>query len=186
MTEDEKLLRLFQVRDERALKAAEQRYGKLCRTMAYRILGDRQDAEECANDVLMKLWNTIPPAAPRSLTAYVSGITRNHALNILRAKTKAKRGGKQYHAALDELSPYLKSDENPEDRLDSIALQDAINRFLNTLPEETGIIFLARYYSMQPIKEIAAEHSSSVGRVQMILKRTKEKLRAFLEVEGLL
>ena len=53
MTEEEKLLRLFQTRDERALKAAEQQYGKLCCTMAYRILGDRQDAEECANDVLM-------------------------------------------------------------------------------------------------------------------------------------
>ena len=51
---------------------------------------------------------------PRSLTAYVSGITRNHALNVLRAKTNAKHGGKQYHAALDELSPYLKSDEDLE------------------------------------------------------------------------
>ena len=186
MTEDEKLLRLLQARDERALKAAEQRYGTLCRTMAYRILGDRQDAEECANDVLMKLWNSIPPAAPRSLTAYVSGITRNHALNLLSAKSTAKHGGKQYDAALDELSPYLKSDEDLEDRLGTIALQDAINRFLDTLPEETSLIFLARYYSMQPIKEIAAAHSSTVGRVQMILKRTKEKLRAFLKEEGLL
>ena len=186
MTEEEKLLRLFQARDEQALKAAEQQYGRLCRTMAYRILGDRQDAEECANDVLMKLWENIPPAAPRSLTAYISGLTRNHALNMLTAKHTAKRGGQQYEAALDELSPYLKSDEDMEDRLDTIALQDAVNRFLNALPEETGMIFLARYYAMQPIKEIAAAHSSTVGRVQMILKRTKEKLRAFLKEEGFL
>ncbi|MBR5363535.1 MAG: RNA polymerase sigma factor [Oscillospiraceae bacterium] len=154
--------------------------------MAYRILGDRQDAEECADDVLMKLWETIPLAAPRSLTAYISGITRNHALNMLHARNRAKRGGKQYDAALDELSPYLRSDEDPEERLSIIALQEAINRFLDGLPEETCMIFLARYYSMQPIKEIAAEHSSTVGRVQMILKRTKEKLRAYLEEEGLL
>ena len=186
MTEDEKLLRLFQARDEQALRTAEEQYGKLCRTMAYRILGDRQDAEECANDVLMKLWDSIPPAVPRSMTAYVSGLTRNHALNMLESRNTAKRGGKQYDAALDELSPYLESDENPEDRLGIIALQDAVNRFLDTLPEETGMIFLARYYSMQPIKEIAAEHSSTVGRVQMILKRTKEKLRIFLKEEGFL
>lgn len=186
MTEDEKLLRLLQTRDERALKAAERQYGRLCRTMAYRILGDRQDAEECANDVLMKLWDTIPPAAPRSLTAYISGMTRNHALNMLNARNRAKRGGKQYSAALEELSPYLKSDEDLEERLSIIALQEAINRFLDGLPEETSMIFLARYYSMQPIKEIAAAHSSTVGRVQMILKRTKEKLRAYLKEEGLL
>lgn len=186
MTEDEKLLRLFQERNEQALKTAEQQYGRLCRTMAYRILGNRQDAEECANDVLLKLWDTIPPAAPRSLTAYVSGITRNHALNLLEAKNTSKRGGKQYDAALDELSPYLQSDEDLEDRLSAIALQDAIDRFLDKLPEETCMIFLARYYSMQPIREIAKEHSSTVGRVQMILKRTKEKLRTFLKEEGFL
>ena len=186
MTEDEKLLRLLQNHDEMSLAAAEKRYGRLCRTMAYRILGDRLDAEECANDVLMKLWETIPPASPRSLTAYVSGLTRNHALNMLTAKNAAKRGGKQYEAALEELSPYLESDENPEDRLSSIALQDAIDRFLDTLPEETRMIFLSRYYSMQPIKEIAAAHSATAGRVQMILKRTKEKLRIFLKEEGLL
>ena len=67
-----------------------------------------------------------------------------------------------------------------------IALQEAINRFLNGLPDETCMIFLARYYSMQPIREIAAAHSSTVGRVQMILKRTKEKLRTFLKEEGFL
>ena len=103
MTEKE-LLRLFQQRDERALRAAEAQYGRLCCTMAYRILGDRQDAEECANDVLMKLWNAIPPAEPRSLTAFVSGITRNLALDRLSAIRAAKRGGGELAAALDELA----------------------------------------------------------------------------------
>ncbi|MBR6106846.1 MAG: sigma-70 family RNA polymerase sigma factor [Oscillospiraceae bacterium] len=186
MTEDEKLLRLLLKHDESALAKAEQRYRRLCITMAFRILGDRQDAEECANDVLMKLWETVPPAEPRSLTAYVSGLTRNHALNMLTAKTASKRGGKQYAAALDELSPYLASDGNPEDMLSTIALQEALNRFLRALPKETRMIFLARYYAMQPIREIAAEHASTVGRVKMILKRTKEKLRAFLKEEGLI
>lgn len=186
MKEEESLLRLFQARDERALKAAEQQYGKLCRTMSFRILGDRQDAEECANDVLMKLWDSIPPAEPRSLTAYVSGITRNLALDRLAAKHAEKRGGTQFSAALDELSPYLKSDEDLEERLGAIVIQEAVAKFLRALPKETRMIFLARYYAMQPIKEIAQEHSSTVGRVKMILKRTKEKLREFLEQEGLI
>lgn len=186
MAEDEKLLRLLLTHDEAALAEAEKRFGRLCRTMAYRILGDRLDAEECANDVMLKLWDTIPPETPRSLTAYVSGITRNHALNMLKARHAAKRGGAQYEAALDELSPYLASDENIEDRLSTIVIQEAVNRFLRGLPKESGMIFLARYYAMQPIAEIAAEHDSTVGRVKMILKRTKEKLRAFLTEEGLL
>ena len=185
MTEKE-LLRLFQLRDERALSTAEVQYGKLCRTMAYRILGDRQDAEDCANDVLMKLWSAIPPAEPRSLTAFVSGITRNLALDRLSALRTAKRGGGELAAALDELAPYLVSDEDLEAHVDTIALQEAVERFLRSLPKEHRMIFLSRYYSMQPIAEIAAAHGATVGRVKMLLKRTKEKLRSFLTEEGFL
>ncbi len=185
MTEKE-LLQMFLLRDERALIAAEAQYGKLCSTMAYRILGDRQDAEECTNDVLMKLWNTIPPAEPRSLTAFVSRITRNLALDRLSAIRTAKRGGGEFAAALDELSPYLTSDEDLESHLDKIALQEAVERFLRSLPKEHRNVFLSRYYSMQPIAEIAAAHGSTVGRVKMILKRTKEKMRTFLKEEGFL
>ena len=185
MTEKE-ILRLFQQRDERALSAAEAQYGRLCCTMAYRILGDRQDAEECANDVLMKLWNAIPPAEPRSLTAFVSGITRNLALDRLSAIRSAKRGGGELPAALDELAPYLVSEDNPETQLDAIALQEAVERFLRSLPKEQRNVFLSRYYSMQTIAEIAAAHDSTAGRVKMILKRTKEKLRIFLKEEGFL
>lgn len=186
MNMDEKLLRMFQARDEQALQAASVQYGKLCRTMAYRILGDRQDAEECANDVLLKLWNAIPPAEPRSLTAFVSGITRNLALDRLSARRTAKRGGGEMETALDELAPYLVSDEDLEARLDTIALQEAMARFLRSLPKEQRMIFLSRFYSMQPIAEIAEAHGSTVGRVKMILKRTKEKLRTYLKEEGFL
>ena len=184
--DDEMLIQLFFARDEQALSEAEHRYGKLCRTMAFRILGDRQDAEECANDVLLKLWHAIPPAKPRSLTAFVSGITRNLALDRLAANNAEKRGGTQLSAVLDELAPYLRSDENMEDRLEAIAIQDAVTRFLQSLPKESRMIFLARYYAMQPIAEIAQQHASTTGRVKMILKRTKEKLRGFLKEEGLL
>ena len=185
MTEKE-LLRLFQMRDERALSVAETQYGRLCCTMAYRILGDRQDAEECANDVLMKLWNAIPPAEPRSLTAFVSGITRNLALDRLSALRTAKRGGGELAAALDELAPYLVSDDDLESHLDKIALQEAMERFLRSLPKEHRMIFLSRYYSMQTIAEIAAAHGSTTGRVKMILKRIKEKMRTVLKEEGFL
>lgn len=98
----------------------------------------------------------------------------------------AKRGGGELAAALDELSPYLRSDDDLESHLDIIALQEAVERFLRSLPKEHRNVFLSRYYSMQPIAEIAASHGSTVGRVKMILKRTKEKMRTFLKEEGFL
>lgn len=186
MLENEALLRLYAERDERALTSTEKQYGKLCRSLALRILGDRQDAEECINDVLMKLWNSIPPAMPENMTSYVSAVTRNLCFDRLKASKTAKRGGGELPAVLDELAPFLASDDNPEDCITKIALRDCITRFLRTLPHEQRMIFLARYWSFQPIAEIAEQHQSTEGRVKMILKRAKDKFKEFLEQEGLL
>ena len=183
---DAELLALFHARDERALTEADKAYGKLCRSLAMRILGDRQDAEECVNDVLMRLWNSIPPAKPDSMTAFISAVTRNLCFDRLSASRRIKRGGGMLPAVLDELEPYLASEDDPEDCIDKIALQESIARFLRTLSKESRMIFLARYWSFQTIAEIAKQHGATVGSVKMQLKRVKEKLRTHLEKEGLL
>lgn len=184
---DEEIIRMFTARDEQALRDTEARYGNQSRRLAFRILGDRQDAEECANDMLMQLWNSIPPKHPRSLPAYIAALTRNNALNRYEERKTAKRGGGQIPAALDEISPYLADpDQDVEDRLTETALRDALTQFLGTLTTENRLIFLARFWSFQPIAEIADDHGISTGAVKMSLKRTKEKLRKYLKKEGLI
>lgn len=184
---DADIIQMFTERQEQALAETEFRYGRLSRQLAFRILGDRQDAEECADDMLMQLWNSIPPAVPHSLPAYISALTRNIALNRYEERKAAKRGGGQIAAVLDEIAPFLADpDQNMEDKLTEIALRDALSAFLGTLTTENRLIFLARYWSFQPIAEIAAEHGVSTGSVKMSLKRTKEKLRKHLRKEGLI
>ena len=184
---DEAIIRMFTERREEALAETENRYGSMSKRLAFRILGDRQDAEECANDVLMQLWNSIPPTVPHSLPAYISALTRNTALNRYEERRSAKRGGGQIAAALDEISPFLADPgQNVEDSFTEIALRDALTVFLGTLTAESRLIFLARFWSFQPIAEIAREHDMSIGAVKMSLKRTKEKLRKFLKKEGLI
>ena len=184
---DEEIIRMFTARDEQALREAEARYGSQSRRLAFRILGDRQDAEECANDMLMQLWSSIPPKRPRSLPAYIAALTRNNALNRYEERRTAKRGGGQMTAALDEISPYLADPEQDvEDKLTEAALRDALTQFLGTLTKENRLIFLARFWSFQPIAEIAADHGISTGAVKMSLRRTKDKLRKHLKKEGLI
>lgn len=184
---DADIIRMFTERREQALAETETLYGRLCRKLAFRILGDRQDAEECANDVLMQLWNSIPPTVPHSLPAYISVLTRNTALNRYEERKTAKRGGGQFAAALDEISPYLADPgQDMDDKFTEIALRDALTQFLGTLTKENRLIFLARYWSFQPIAEIAAAHGISTGAVKMSIRRTKDKLRKHLKKEGLI
>ncbi len=182
---DAELLTLFNSRDQAALSATEKQYGKLCLCIADHILGCREDAEECVNDALMKLWNSIPPEQPRSFAAYLSVIVRNLACTRRTAAQTKKRGGGEFTVALSEIEDTLAAPEHPEAVLDTIAIGDALNRFLDTLPAETNAMFVMRYWSDMSIKEIAARCGKSQSKVKMTLLRTRNALKTFLEQEGL-
>lgn len=74
--EDGQIVGLFWARSEEALRAVDETYGGLCRSLALNILNDRQDAEECVNDAYLGLWRAIPPARPAPLRAYLCRVVR--------------------------------------------------------------------------------------------------------------
>ena len=91
--DDAQIIRLYMQRDERALQETKAQYEALCMTVAYNMLGSREDAEECMNDALMCLWQAIPPAEPESLGAYLVTAVRNAARDRLSYQNAQRRGG---------------------------------------------------------------------------------------------
>lgn len=69
--DDRKIIELFFERSEQAIVELSKKYGSLCAKIAYNILNNRQDVEECVNDTYHGMWNTIPPQNPDSLISYV-------------------------------------------------------------------------------------------------------------------
>lgn len=67
--EDEKIIELFFERSEQAIKELDLKYGKVCHSVSYNILHNRQDTEECVNDAYLGTWNAIPPQCPNPLLA---------------------------------------------------------------------------------------------------------------------
>ena len=184
--EDAAIIRLYQQRNEQALQETKASYEALCMTVAYNMLGSREDAEECVSDAMMCMWQAIPPAEPESLGAYLVTAVRNAARDRLAYQNAQRRGSGQLSIAIDELADCLPSSEHPDRMLDSIALRDAFRRFLPTLKPTARMIFLRRYWLCLTAKEVAAETGCSVSRVNMSLMRTRKKLKVFLEKEGLL
>ena len=72
-----------------------------------------------------------------------------------------------------------------EAELEAKELAAAINRFLATLPKADRQMFLCRYYLADPVFLIAAKLGMKSGQVSLRLFRLREKLRKFLEKEGL-
>jgi len=186
---DLRIIALLQKRDEAALSLLEQTYGALCRSVACEMLGSREDAEECVNDALMKLWESVPPLKPDCLRAYFVTLTRRAAISRYRSLTAQRRGGRtggQFAEALDELSDTLVSSEQVEQQVEQRQLQAAIERFLASLPPQQRTVFMQRYWLSDPVKTVAKSHGMSIGKVKMMLMRTRRKLQAFLQEEGLL
>ena len=81
--EDKKIVKLLFARAESAISELKIRFGTPLHRIAYNILGNPLDAEECTNDTYLALWNAIPPVSPDPLAPYVYRTGRNTALKRL-------------------------------------------------------------------------------------------------------
>ena len=184
--EDQRLVAMFESRDEQAIAETEKTYGGFCYSIAYRILQNVQDAEECVNDAMLRIWNAIPPAKPDNLRAFVITLTRRLALDRYDAHHAAKRGAGQTDIPLETLSGSLTSAADPARTAEQKMLREALGRFLSGLPKDTRIMFVERYWYMLSVREIAEHHGITQSRVKMSLSRTRRKLETFLMKEELL
>ena len=183
---DEQIIAQITARDERALEALTDAYGKICRKTAQNILGNSADADEAFNDALFRAWNAIPMNPPAHLQAYLITLTRRIALDQCRSDSRKKRGGGEVPVALSELEECVASEENVEAILNRNALRTAMNEFLETLSDEKRRIFIEWYTFLMPPGDIAKRHAMATASVRMALSRMRKALKQFLEEEGLL
>ena len=184
--EDSEILALFEARDEAALRELDASYGALCRSVARNILGSDADAEECFDDALLRAWNAIPPESPTYMRAYLLKLTRGVAIDRLRANSAAKRGGGELTLVLDELAECVSGGTDTEDEALTRAMGEAVNRFLRTLPQRDRTIFIRRCFMVEAQRDVARSLGIRENSVAVSLRRTRQRLRAYLTKEGFL
>lgn len=171
------ILELLNARDEDGLRLLSATSERLLTSLARRILISEADAEECVNDVLLEVWNTIPPNAPSSVSAYACMLTRRTAIDRLRHKTSQRRGGGEYCISLDEL------EDIPVEQ-DSEELTLVIEEFLDSLSRNDRFLFMGRYYGCESVTELAGKLGISPGAASLRLSRMRSKLRTLLTRKG--
>jgi RNA polymerase sigma-70 factor (ECF subfamily) len=103
-------------------------------------------------------------------------------LKRLRHDTAQKRR-RDYDLSLEELEGCL-AGASLQDEIDARLLGRAIDRFLDTLPAQSRILFLRRYWFGDSVKDIAKDRGMPQNAVSVSLSRTREKLRSYLMKEG--
>lgn len=182
MLEDEKILALYWARDAAAIEETGAKYGERLLCLSSRMLHIREDAEECVNDTYLGAWNAIPPTWPAHFFAFLAKLCRNLACNRLDWLHAGKR-----HAEVvpltEELAACVPGTDGAREQ-EMRELGALLSAFLRSLPQESRLFFLRRYWFMDSVKDIAARYAVSESRVKTSLFRTRGKLRAYLEKEG--
>ena len=181
---DEEIIHLYWDRNEDAITETADKYGSYIYTISYNILRNNEDSEECVNDTYNRTWNSIPPNRPSCLRAFLGRIVKNLSLNRYKEQRAAKRGGDSIELILEEIAEIASDREGPEDSAIEKALIKAINDFLGDLPKDKRIIFVRRYWYLDPTAEIAAQCGMSDAAVRARLSRLRKRLKYHLGSKG--
>lgn len=182
--EDTKIIDLYWQRDESAIRITDQTYGPYCYQVAYNILNDRMDSEECVSDTWLRAWNVMPPQRPERLKLFLAKITRNLSLDCLKSRNARKRGGGELPLILEELQECVASGGDAEQELLAKELSRDVNTFVRGLPEREGNLFIRRYFFCESVEQAAHRYGITAGNASVMLSRTRKKLKAFLQQKG--
>ena len=180
--DDLRIIELYFDRDERAIEETGAKYGKLCHRIAYNILNNHEDSEECVNDTYVGVWNAVPPTRPNNFMSFVCKITRNLSLKRLEFMKREKRSADML-VSLNELAAVLPDERYAPDASDE-DVGKLISTFLRSQKDDVRNVFIRKYYFFDSIRDIAERFGFTESKVKNMLFYTRNKLKDHLIKEG--
>lgn len=181
---DKEIIALYWERNELAIKETDEKYGHFLFNVAYNILDDKRDCEECQNDTYVAIWNAIPPTYPAFFQAFITRIMKNLAINRYKEKMRKKRIPSEFTTSFEELYDSLSSTESIEEILEAKELGRMISEYVRSLSKQQQYIFIGRFYMADSIEHIANTLGLTTSSVYKTIKRTKKGLKSYLQSKG--
>lgn len=174
---DEDLIVRVRRREEAALGAIYDRYGRLVYSIALRITGDRELAEEVVQDTFQAVWQSAASFQPgASLVAWLIGIARHRAIDATRSRRFRARAREE---VLDDTRVGARADGAAE----ALVLRETVRRALDDLPAAQRQTIALAYYGGLSCTEIAARLGDPLGTVKSRLRGGMLRLRELLGSE---
>ena len=181
--EDLQIIDLFFERNEQAIKETDAKYGRLCFSVANKILENDEDAKECVNDTYLCAWNEIPPTRPNHFSAFLCKITRILSLKKLEHSNAIKRTP-SFVVSFQELESVL-PDQRIAPGTEAVEIGSLISDFLRREKADSRNVFLRKYLFFDTVEEIAERFGMNGNTVKSMLFRTRNRLKEYLRKEGI-
>ena len=181
---DTEIIELYWKREEKAISETDKKYGSYLYKIAYNIVHDGLDCEECLNDTYLGTWNRIPPARPSVFQMFLSKIMRNIAVDRYRKNTAKKNVPSELVVSLDEIDECMAVVSSVEEENLVEDLRRILNEFLRFQDDRACTAFICRYYYADHFDDIANMFGISKRTVLRELARMRVELRERLKKEG--
>lgn len=161
------------------------KYKKIVINVAYRFIQDRYEAEDIAQEVLLKVYNSAEKYKPKAkFSTWIYKITANTCLNKLRSKNNFQIISLEKSASLDDTK--TRSDNHysrythPSIELEKEELKQMVKSAIQTLPANQRMAVILQKYEGLSYKEISKIMGCSTQAVDSLLQRAKQNLKKAL------
>jgi RNA polymerase sigma factor (sigma-70 family) len=175
---DDELVARIAARDHAAMRLATDRHAAMVWRIAYRMIGDAAEAEDVAQESLLRLWNHADrwkPGGP-GIAPWLKRVTVNQCLDRLRRKRFTS----------DEQVPE-REDESPsaDRRIETTEAGQAVKDCIGALPDRQRAAVILTYYEEQPNNNAAESLEMQLKAFESLLFRARASLKGCVERKGI-
>lgn len=164
--------------DTKAYTVLVDRYKYMVYTLAFRLLKNREDAEEVAQDTFVKMYKRLPQfKGDAKFSTWLYKIAYHGSLDVLK---KQKRNLET--ASIDNYKePYPKDEAYQMESLDQQERQQLIKQAIDKLNGEDSLVITLFYFDERSLEEISKIMDLSVNTIKVRLFRGRKKLSEILK-----
>ena len=184
---DHELIALARTGSEKAYRELLDRYQRPVFSLVYRMVRDRELAEDLTQETFVKVFNHLDRFNPKyKFSSWIFKIASNLAIDTLRKRepNTVSLDGSRHAQTADEIESSRitveSKDENPEEFLEAKELGQEIERAISKLRPEYRTAILLRHVEGRAYEEIAEIMSLPLGTVKTFIHRARGELRETL------
>jgi len=156
--------------DRDAFEQIVNEFGKMVINLSYRFIGNKEDAEDVAQDVFVKVWKNASSFKETStLKTWIYRITVNESLNFLRRR--------KVNSFVDLFESIILSEPGPDDAIQVKEESNLVRKAIHALPKNQRIAITLRSYKNMGYDEIADIMNTSKSSVESLLFRARKSLK---------
>ena len=154
------------------------RYKDMVYTLALKMLNNKEEAEEIAQDTFIKVYHSLNKFKGESkFSTWIYKITYNTCLDTIKKNKK-----KQKVQYIEDFSEHqTKALESILDTIDDKEKNQAIQECINQLPNDEAFLLTLFYFDSQSVEEISKIMDINVSNIKVKLFRTRKKLASILQ-----